>query len=77
MSDPVYAKLIFNEFHVEYTNDPYDTEGFEVFTARELYHNGFENVPTVEEFVASAEGNWGVDIKEVKDKYDNVLYPTQ
>ena len=74
MSDPVYAKLIFNEFHVEYTNDPYDTEGFEIFTARELYYNGFATVPTVDEFVGHAESTWGVSIKEVKDRSGNVIY---
>lgn len=77
MSDPVYAKLIFNEFHVQYGGEPYGEEGVEVFDAHELWANGWEEVPLVEDFVKDAQKYWGVNIIEVRDKHGRLIYPAQ
>lgn len=69
----MYAKLAFNGFHVEWA-DPLDGESIEVFDQRNLFANGFEAIPTLEEFLKVALYDWGGAIVEIKDRSGNVLY---
>lgn len=75
MYDPVYAKLAFNEFHVEWNQ--MSNQGFndiEIFDLNELVANGFDYIPTLDEFLKIAIFDWGGEIVEIKDRSGNVLY---
>jgi hypothetical protein len=73
MTDPLYTRLAFTSWIVEYETDstPPNVEIFDVHT---LMMNGFETIPDIKKFVETAFERWRVHVNRITDPRGHVLY---